>query len=298
MCQVDGLGGATSVDVSVVMPVRNGAATIGEQLDALSRQRPTCSWELVVADNGSTDSTIAVVESHPIGSQIPLRIADAFGKPGINVGRNAGVRSAQGAIVLFCDCDDAVETGWIEAYWRQLGGERPAVAAGKLDLAVVNDPRMIRWGNSLLSPARHPSGFPYGWGANFGLHVAAWEEVGGFDESFQLGFDEVEFFARAFRAGIPYFWVADALVHYRITTPPLANLSKSFRYGRAEARFRELNPEQAGPQHTPVRAALSLARTASHIPVRRPIGPSAARWVRSISHSAGRAWEVVSSTGS
>lgn len=50
--------------VSVVVPVRDGAATIGAQLDALARQRGARAYEVVVADNSSSDGTRDVVLAH------------------------------------------------------------------------------------------------------------------------------------------------------------------------------------------------------------------------------------------
>ena len=46
---------------SVVLCVRNGAAFVGRQLAALAAQDLDTPWELVVVDNGSRDSTAAVV---------------------------------------------------------------------------------------------------------------------------------------------------------------------------------------------------------------------------------------------
>ena len=44
------------VDVSVIIPARNAAKWIGEQLGALSRQTFDGEWEVIVVDNGSTDA--------------------------------------------------------------------------------------------------------------------------------------------------------------------------------------------------------------------------------------------------
>ena len=46
--------------VSVVMPALNAASTVEVQLDALARQAYGGDWELVVADNGSSDATRAI----------------------------------------------------------------------------------------------------------------------------------------------------------------------------------------------------------------------------------------------
>src|SRR5206468_3683315 len=49
--------------VSVIIPVRNGAATLGSQLRALAAQTYPGLWEIVIADNGSTDATAAIAEA-------------------------------------------------------------------------------------------------------------------------------------------------------------------------------------------------------------------------------------------
>jgi cellulose synthase/poly-beta-1,6-N-acetylglucosamine synthase-like glycosyltransferase len=54
---------APTPTVSVVIPVLNGAATLGRQLEALAGQTYDQPWEIVVADNGSTDGTVELVEA-------------------------------------------------------------------------------------------------------------------------------------------------------------------------------------------------------------------------------------------
>ncbi|HWS32754.1 MAG TPA: glycosyltransferase, partial [Actinoplanes sp.] len=49
----------------VVVPAYNEAARIGQTLDALAAQTDT-DFTLLVVDNGSTDDTVAVVESRRV----------------------------------------------------------------------------------------------------------------------------------------------------------------------------------------------------------------------------------------
>ena len=60
------------MDVSIVMPVLNGAASIGPQLDALYAQRTERSWEFVLADNGCTDETVELASRHPISARMKV----------------------------------------------------------------------------------------------------------------------------------------------------------------------------------------------------------------------------------
>jgi len=62
--------------LSVVIAAHNAEDTLGEQLDALTRQDWPFGGEIIVADNGSTDRTAAFAQSydHPI---IDIRTVDA-----------------------------------------------------------------------------------------------------------------------------------------------------------------------------------------------------------------------------
>jgi len=100
--------------VSVVIPVFNAAATIAEQLAALGRQTYAGEWEIVVADNGSTDDTAAIVDAYR--SELPaLRVVDASARSGPAFARNTGARLARGDFIAFCDADDVVADRWLEA---------------------------------------------------------------------------------------------------------------------------------------------------------------------------------------
>ena len=99
--------------ISVVIPVRDGAATIGDQLEALGQQTYQGEWEIVIADNGSTDGTAELAErswSHP---RAALRVVDASSRPGSSFARNRGAIEAAGDFLAFCDADDIVAPGWL-----------------------------------------------------------------------------------------------------------------------------------------------------------------------------------------
>lgn len=68
---------STPFDLSVVICVLNGAHVIGEQLNALREQEADIRWEVVVADNGSTDDTLGVVTGAAEDFPVPLRLVDA-----------------------------------------------------------------------------------------------------------------------------------------------------------------------------------------------------------------------------
>ena len=103
-----------TVDLSVVIAAFDASATITAQLEALVRQEWSRSWEVIVADNGSTDGTAAIVSG--FASEHPrVRLVDASTRRGPATARNVGVAHARGQLVAFCDADDVVGDSWVRA---------------------------------------------------------------------------------------------------------------------------------------------------------------------------------------
>jgi len=88
------------VDISVVIPSYNTASTIGQTLEALSRQVTTRSFEIVVVDCSADDSVQSICER--FARVRVLREAKRF-NPG--EGRNIGARAAAGRLLIFVDAD-------------------------------------------------------------------------------------------------------------------------------------------------------------------------------------------------
>src|SRR5664279_3010368 len=111
---------ADRLDVSVIIPAYNGAALIGNQLDALAQQETNLSWEVIVADNGSTDATPDIVRQRAASYPVDLRVVDASARRGVGPAGNAGARASRGAVLLFCYVDDEVMPGWVDGAWNAL----------------------------------------------------------------------------------------------------------------------------------------------------------------------------------
>jgi glycosyltransferase involved in cell wall biosynthesis len=94
---------------SVVIPVYNAGRTLGGAIEsALAQTLPP--MEILVVDDGSTDSSLAVAEA--FAGRIRL-----FSGPnaGPSAARNRGVREARGEWVAFLDADDLWEPGYLAA---------------------------------------------------------------------------------------------------------------------------------------------------------------------------------------
>src|SRR5271167_1772279 len=90
------------VQLSVVIPCYNGAETLGELLEALASQTWSKPWEIIVANNGSTDSSLDIVASYK--RRLPnMRVVDASKRQGQPYALNVGVEAAAAENVSICD---------------------------------------------------------------------------------------------------------------------------------------------------------------------------------------------------
>jgi len=83
--------------VSVVIPAKNEAASIGALLDSLCAQYP--DYEIIVVDDGSTDQTASVCKNFPI------KLISHPYSVGNGGAIKSGTRAAQGDILVFMDGD-------------------------------------------------------------------------------------------------------------------------------------------------------------------------------------------------
>lgn len=276
------------IAITIAIPVRNGARTIGKQLDALARLRdPGVQWEVVVADNASTDGTAGIVEAHPLGSRVPMTVVQTSRGVGINTARNTAIASARGRLIVLCDADDLVRPGWLSAYAASVLNGPPSTAAGPLDVSKVNNPLWAAWGVPLAEPHRLAGGLICGWGANLALHREVWVNLGGFDESHPYGFDELDFLARARDANVPFTWVHDAVVDYRVQPGVLVNASKGFRQGVSSVRFSRAHPVALPLPTVTIAAKSVLGSLWEALRARPPWRGQGAKW-RTVAYRSGQ----------
>ena len=113
------------IDVTAVMPCLNEAKTlplcIGKALAAFSRLG--LEGEVVVADNGSSDGSVAIAEG--CGARVVSVPTKGYG-----AALTGGIRAARGRIIIMADADDSYD-------WSDLGGFVEAIEAGN-DLVMGN----------------------------------------------------------------------------------------------------------------------------------------------------------------
>ena len=214
--------------ISVIVAVRNGLPWLHEQLDALRSQECSSPWEIIVADNGSTDGTIQVAQGYA-AQDSRLRIVDASRVKGPAAARNVGVGAASGAILAFCDADDVVHPGWVESWLHALGDAD--VAAGRNDTWSLNGAPAPQPAVPKPPPQAQQFGFLEAAGSgNMAVRREPFEVVGGFDEDLHVG-EDTDLCWRLQLSGYR-FAIGSGVISRRESSGTLGLLRRSIDYGR------------------------------------------------------------------
>jgi glycosyltransferase involved in cell wall biosynthesis len=248
--------------VTVVIPVLNGATTIGAQFDALSRQTYSGDWEIVVADNGSTDATATIcAEWAPRFAD--LRVVDASDRSGPSHARNVGACAARGDLLAFCDADDVVNDRWLEALVAVALDHD--LVGGLLRADELNDRRVqaSRGSRSRTTLGQSLSFLQFAPSGNLAVWRATFETIGGLDTTYRQG-EDVEFSWRAQLGGYRLGTASGAVVQYRYRSSMKSTARQAFGTGVASVRlfrsFRASGAQRPAPRVVARRWLAMLAR--------------------------------------
>ena len=271
---------------SVVVPVRDVADTIDEQLSALAGQTYAGPWEVVVADNGSTDDTLHRVEAwrHRLPS---LTIVDASARRGVAHARNTGLGAAGGDLLLICDGDDVVAPDWLEHMVTAL--EDHPIVTGVIDLVSMNREEQYAWtGDADVADA--PIGYrflPYAAGGNIGMWRDVFDVLAGFDETLRRA-EDIDFGWRAAYLGISVHFEPRAVLHHRIRSALGAVLRSGVRGGMAEPGLYRRHRAQGMPRESWREVAEMYRWLVRMVPAVRAGGADRHRWVHHAGTRLGR----------
>ena len=204
------------VQVSVVIPVYNGAATLAAAIDSALAQDFADGFEVIVVNDGSTDATAEVIDRYRGRIKTVNRE-----NGGLSAARNSGAAQATGDYLAFLDADDL---------WRR---DKLAATIGALEqnpgaVLVYCDAIQIDESGAQISPifvspslARAPTmadllerWWPILPSAAM-VRRRIFEQLGGFFAPMR-SYEDMDFWLRARELG-EFEYVARALVVYRVT---------------------------------------------------------------------------------
>jgi glycosyltransferase involved in cell wall biosynthesis len=194
--------------ISVIIPVYNGAAYVGDAIDSVLAQQHHHALEIIVVDDGSGDDSAAVAAacSDRCGA-VALRV-ERRTNGGPAAARNTGLAVARGEVVAFLDADDLYLP------------EKFSLQRARLDAWPDRDIVIGRRQYMALDGgvAELPTGTQDHLALQLGCGLfrrSVFNRVGGFDESFRIC-DDWDWFMRARELGVNLLLHDDLVLHQRL----------------------------------------------------------------------------------
>ncbi len=238
------------MQVSFIIPLYNCLAHTRECLRTLSASLPVrLDHEIIFVDDGSTDGTRDWLAKLPAPCRVVLNATNL----GFAGACNRGAAIATGDLIFFLNNDLLLLPHWLEPMLTAFG-HFPAVGlVGNVQLNVTTgavDHAGIYF-NHQGKPA-HRTDLPattrwLGWpayravdaltGACFALRRTVWQQLGGFDEDFLNGSEDIDLALRATTAGLTHHIALRSIVRHHISASVGRNVHNEQNTSRLVQRW-------------------------------------------------------------
>ncbi|MGH9069525.1 MAG: glycosyltransferase, partial [Acidimicrobiales bacterium] len=223
-------------EVSIVIPCWNRADMTLRCLQSLAGTLDAGRAEIVLVDNGSTDAT-ARVSPDPDNAVVVVRNDS---NRGFAVASNQGAAAAGAEVLVFCNNDIVAQPGWLDPLVGALDDPRVGAAGPKLlfpdgtiqhagvGMFVNADGMGLLDGVPLFYRQRadHPQAGEAAelravTGAVLAMRAGDFSDLGGFDEGYWNGYEDVDLCLRVGEAGmVVRYEPASVLTHHESASGP------------------------------------------------------------------------------
>jgi glycosyltransferase involved in cell wall biosynthesis len=249
-----------STYLSVIIPTKDRATSLSRTLEALTRQEGfQGGFDIIVADNGSSDSTTQVLNDFAASSTVSVTAVDQpHGGPAS--ARNAAAEKARGEILLLLGDDTEPAAPDLLARHATLHRARPEptfACLGKIEWgpgAPVTEfmrwldhggPQFHYW--ALRPGAVDPADYFYS--SHLSLKREAFIEAGGFDIRFPLAaIEDTDLGTRLGDTGLTLEYHPELLVWHDHPTTIGQSLERAVRVGRCAALYNEIRSDRPHPK--------------------------------------------------
>lgn len=185
--------------VSVVLPVYNGENFIRTTISSILNQSFK-DFELVVVDDGSTDSSRNILDSI---SCLDSRVKIIYQKnQGICIARNIGIKESSSDYIMFCDHDDLYQPEYIKNAFNDISESGADFVKYGCREVFVKGNKVIKSNDNCLQDCQFKRSVDilllyrfyneYLWDGIYKKSIL--EKVGGFDPFFKSGCEDLDIF--------------------------------------------------------------------------------------------------------
>jgi GT2 family glycosyltransferase/tetratricopeptide (TPR) repeat protein/glycosyltransferase involved in cell wall biosynthesis len=225
-------------EASIIIPTFNKLELTRRCLQAISAHTPAPRHEIIVVDNGSTDGTADFLRAEEAAGR--LRAILNPDNMGFAKACNQGARAARGQYVVFLNNDTEVQSNWLGALFSLAEADSAIAAVGAKLL--FPDGTIQHAGVALADCrdhdpllafhvfAKEKSDFPLANQRRVYQAVTAacmlarksqFDQVGGFDEEYWNGYEDVDLCLRLQeRGGLTVYEPASVIVHHESQSGP------------------------------------------------------------------------------
>ena len=237
------------VDATVIVPSYRGVDRLPLLLDSLAVQQDgTPSFEVIVVVDGVDDGSVALLENE---SRLDLRSIVFPENRGRVAALNAGFEAARGDVLIRCDDDLVVPSGYVAAHFDAHASGDPVGVVGPTRDIHAPSPYARAYGEDAARKSyahvlsRPPSERWRLWAASCSITKSTWESIGTYDDRYRgYGWEDVDYGYRLHAAGLPIEVVDDATAeHHGPARTTRARSIKAFEAGGARATFLRLHPK-------------------------------------------------------
>lgn len=241
---------------SIIIPSFNRADELQELLASVQElDFPRQRFEVVIADDGSTDNTAQMIAEAQRRYDFTLKYFTQQRK-GPGAARNLGMEQAQGDFFIFIDSDVILPRGWLSAIDDQLQTSR-ADAFGGPDTYLKSFSPLLKAINYTMTSFISTGGLRgkkgkslakyYPRSFNMGLSRALWQKIGGFG-SLRHGQD-IEFSNRIIKSGAKVVFIENAFVYHKRRTSLKRFFRQVYNWGVARINLYKIDESMLEPLH-------------------------------------------------
>jgi glycosyltransferase involved in cell wall biosynthesis len=220
--------------ISLICTVLNEGSALPRLLDSLIEQTHPPD-EIIFVDGGSTDDTVAILQTYAARYQLPLRVIVETGA-NISRGRNMAIEAAAGPIIASTDAGVRLDRRWLERLLKPFQTNPQAAAVAGFFAPDPQTAFEVAMGATvlpLLADINPPTFLPSSRSVAF--LKSAWQAVGGYPEWLDYCEDLIFDFRLRDKLG-PFIFAPDALVYFRPRSSLRAYFKQYYQYARGDGK--------------------------------------------------------------